>query len=120
MVLNIAIMKRIETSIENVKKEIWNFYKPDQHHFIVMNAVDLGEKIEVQWFFCDYAQPCGVTAFCTQVQPTEEIPSIKDIISSAWVAEAELVDLIDINIENTQKGFVLETDSEIAPLRKKK
>lgn len=113
-------MKRIETTIQNVKAGIADFYKYDKHHFIVMNAVDLGEKIEVQWFFSDYEYPCEVTSFCTQVEPNEIIPSVIDIISSAWVAEAELVDLIDINIENTGKGFVLEADSVIAPLRKKK
>ncbi|MFI5187522.1 MAG: NADH-quinone oxidoreductase subunit C [Chitinophagales bacterium] len=113
-------MKRIETSIENVKNDIRNFYHPGLHHFIVMNAVDLGDKIEVQWFFSDYLEPYGITVFCTQITPDVEVPSITDIISSAWVAEAELVDLIDIKIENTSKGFVLEPDFETGPLRKKK
>ena len=113
-------MKRIETSIDAIKDDIRNFYKPDQHHFIVMNAVELGEKMEVQWFFCDYAQPGDITAFCTQIQPDIEIPSIRDIVESAWVAEAELVDLMNIKIENTDKGFVLEPDFESGPLRKKK
>jgi ech hydrogenase subunit D len=113
-------MNRIDTTIQNVKADIAGFYKYNKHHFIVMNAVELGEKIEIQWFFSDYDYPCDTTAFCAQVLPNEEIPSIKDIISSAWVAEAELVDLIDINIEGTAKGFVLEDDSEFAPLRKKK
>jgi ech hydrogenase subunit D len=113
-------MKRIDTTIQNLKTDIGNFYRYDKHHFIVMNAVDLGQKIEIQWFFSDYEYPCEVTAFCTQVEPNEEIPSLKSLISSAWVAEAELVDLIDINIEDTEKGFVLEADSEFAPLRKKK
>ena len=113
-------MKRINTTIQNVKGDIAAFYQYDKHHFTVMNAVDLGQKIEVQWFFSDYDFPCDVTAFCTQIEPNEVVPSIKDIIASAWVAEAELVDLIDINIENTKKGFVLEADSEYAPLRKKK
>jgi NADH:ubiquinone oxidoreductase subunit C len=113
-------MKRIDTTIQTLKADIANFYQYDKHHFIVMNAVDLGQKIEVQWFFSDYEYPCEVTALCAQVDPAEEIPSLKDIISSAWVAEAELVDLIDINIEGTEKGFVLEADSEVAPLRKKK
>ena len=113
-------MRRIESSIENVKGNIADFYKADQHHFIVINAVDLGEKIEVQWFFSNYELPYEITVFCSQFSPTEQIPSLMDIISSAWVAEAELVDLIDINIENTAKGFVLEPDSEAAPLRKKK
>jgi hypothetical protein len=61
-----------------------------------------------------------VTAFCAQIEPAEVVPSMKSIITSAWVAEAELVDLIDIKIEDTEKGFVLEPDSEQAPLRKKK
>jgi len=30
-----------------------------------------------------------------------------------------LVDLLGVDIEDTQKGFVLEMDSETAPLRKK-
>jgi len=113
-------MKRIESTIKTVKADIASFYEYDKHHFIVMNAVDMGPKIEVQWFFSDYEYPCEVTAFCVQIDPTEQVPSLKDMIASAWVAEAELVDLIDINIQDTEKGFVLEPDSEFAPLRKKK
>ena len=113
-------MKRIETTIEQLKTAIGNFYNPVLHHFMVMTAVDLGEKIEVQWFFCDYAYPSETTVFTTQVEPEIEIPSIRGIVSSAWVAEAELVDLMNIKIENTAKGFVLEPDFESGPLRKKK
>lgn len=113
-------MKKVETTIEGLKRDIGNFYRPDRHHFIVMNAVDLNDKLEVQWFFSDYDPPYEVTTFYTIIQPEEEIPSIKEIIPSAWVAEAELVDLIDIHIEDTARGFVLEGDSETAPLRKKK
>ncbi len=50
----------------------------------------------------------------------DEVPSIKDIVLSAWVAEAELVDLMNIQVENTAKGFVLEPDFESGPLLKKK
>lgn len=110
-------MKRIETTIENVKKDIRDFYHPEQHHFIVMNAVDLGEKIEVQWFFSEYSEPFGITVFCATITPDVEVPSMRDVVVSAWVAEAELVDLIDIKIENTSKGFVLEPDSDSGPLR---
>jgi len=112
-------MKRIDTSIENVKNEIRDFYHPGLHHFIVMNAVDLGEKIEVQWFFSNYTEPYEITVFCASITPDVEVPTIKDIISSAWVAEAELTDLMNIKIENTEKGFVLEPDFETGPLRKK-
>lgn len=113
-------MKKVETTLENLKRDIGRFYQPDKQHFIVMNAVDLNDKLEVQWFFSDYEPPYEVTTFYTLIEPQEEIPSLKDIISSAWVAEAELVDLMDVNIEGTAKGFVLEEDSEYAPLRKKR
>lgn len=113
-------MKRIETTIAKIKDDIRTFYQPALQHFIVMNAVDFGEELEVQWFFSDYAPPYDITAFCARVRPQEEIPSMKDVIASAWVAEAELADLLGVNIENTERGFVLEPDSEAAPLRKKK
>jgi ech hydrogenase subunit D len=113
-------MKRIETTIEKVRNDIRHFYQPELYHFIVMNAVDLGEKIEVQWFFSDYMEPFEIIAFCAQITPDVEVPSISDIVPSAWVAEAELVDLMDIKIENTSGGFVLEPDFESGPLRKKK
>lgn len=113
-------MNKIETTLADLKKDIAEFYKPELHHFMVMNAVEVGDKIEVQWFFSDYAYPCETTCFFVLINPAEEIPSIKDIVVSAWVAEAELVDLMNINIENTAKGFVLEPDFESGPLRKKK
>lgn len=113
-------MNKVATTIDRLKKDIGAFYRPDTHHFIVMNAVDLGGQLEVQWFFSDYNPPYTITAFYTLVEPQECVPSLKEVIPSAWVAEAELVDLIDINIEGTAKGFVLEGDSETAPLRKKK
>ena len=113
-------MKRIETTVDKVKDDIRNFYKPELYHFIVINAVDLGEKIEVQWFFCEYANPLDIIAFCVQIHPDVEIPSIRDIVESSWVSEAELVDLMNIKIESTVKGFVLEPDFESGPLRKKK
>jgi NADH:ubiquinone oxidoreductase subunit C len=113
-------MKKVETSLETLKSDIGNFYKFDKHHFMVMNAVNMGDKMELQWFFSDYAHPCEVTAFYTLIEPSVEIPSIAGIVTSAWTAEAELVDLMGINIENAKKGFVLEADFDGAPLRKKK
>lgn len=113
-------MKKIETTLENLKKDISAFYREDKQHFMVMNAVEVGDKMEVQWFFADYAHPCETTCFYAMINPNEEVPSIKDIVLSAWVAEAELVDLMNIKIENTTKGFVLEPDFETGPLLKKK
>lgn len=113
-------MNKIETSLDSLKMDIGGFYKPDLHHFMVMNAVDLGDKIELQWFFCNYAFPSAVTTFYTLISPETEVPDISDIVPSAWVAQAELADLMNINIENTKKGFVLEPDFKSGPLRKKK
>ena len=113
-------MNKIETTIATLKDDIRNFYDFDKHNFMVMNAVELGTQMEVQWFFSDYAHPCTITTFYAIIDPSTEVPSIRDIVESAWVAEAELVDLMNIVIENTEKGFVLEPDFESGPLLKKK
>ena len=114
-------MNKIETTIDKVRDDIANFYKFDQHHFIVMNAIDMGgEKIEVQWFFHDYADASVETMFYLFCSPADSIPSMGSFIDSAWVAESELADLLGLNIENAIKGFVLEPDSKVAPLRKTK
>jgi hypothetical protein len=113
-------VKKIETTLADVKKDIADFYKPELHHFIVMNAVEAGNKIEVQWFFNEYAFQEETICFYAMITPGEKVPGIKDIVVSAWVAEAELADLMNISIENTSKGFVLEPDFEVAPLLKKK
>lgn len=113
-------MKKIETTLADLRKDLAAFYKPELHHFMVMNAVETGDQMEVQWFFADYAHPCETTCFYTLIGREEIVPSIKDIVLSAWVAEAELVDLMNINVENTAKGFVLEPDFESGPLLKKK
>ena len=113
-------MKKIETTLNNLKTDIANFYKFDKQQFMVMNIVDMVEKLEIQWFFADYAHPCEITCFYTLSEPNIQIPSIAEIVEGAWVAEAELVDLMGVNIENAKKGFVLEDDFEGSPLRKVK
>ncbi len=113
-------MNKIETTIPTLKADIRKFYDSDKHHFMVMNAVEVGTQMEVQWFFADYAHPCTITTFYAMIDPATEVPSIRDIVESAWVAEAELVDLMNIVIENTAKGFVLEPDFESGPLLKNK
>ncbi len=112
-------MKRIEVTLDKLVEEVGKFYRFDQHHFIVMNAVDMGDEVELQWFFSHYNQPDEVTMFAARSGYNNVIPSITKVVPSAWVAEAELVDLMGINIENAKKGFVLEEDFEGSPLRKK-
>lgn len=114
-------MTRIDTSFDTLKNDVAAFYKINLHHFITMNAVDLGnDEIEYQWFFCDYAYPCNETVFYTRANANVLVPSIKEIVEPAWVAEAELSDLMGVEIEGAEKGFMLEVDSDPAPLRKKK
>lgn len=114
-------MNKIETSFENLVQDIKAFYQYDKHHFMAMNGTDLGNgEVEYQWFFCDYNYPCTETVFAAKAAITDVVPSIKSVVAPAWVAEAELVDLLDVEIEGTAKGFVLEPDSEPGPLRKKK
>lgn len=113
-------MKKIETTLANLKSDIAAFYKAEEQHFMVMNAVDLGDKMEVQWFFSAYDPPYETTCFYAMMAPEEEVPTLRDIVLSAWVAESELADLMNIRIERTEKGFVLEPDFESGPLRKKK
>lgn len=113
-------MKKTETTIATLREDIGNFYHPNLHHFMVMNAVETGDQMEVQWFFADYAPPAEITCFYTLIDRNTEVPTIRDIVESAWVAEAELVDLMNINIESTAKGFVLEPDAADAPLLRKK
>ncbi|MCU0394481.1 MAG: NADH-quinone oxidoreductase subunit C [Chitinophagaceae bacterium] len=113
-------MNKIATSLDTVQEDIGRFYDPEQHHFMVMNAVDLGQQLEIQWFFSHYAPPYDTTTFFALASPDATIPSIRSIVASAWVAEAELVDLMDIRIEGSEKGFVLEPDFDSGPLRKNK
>ncbi|OJU25404.1 MAG: hypothetical protein BGN92_13335 [Sphingobacteriales bacterium 41-5] len=114
-------MTRIETSFETLKNDVAAFYKMDKHHFITMNGVDLGnDEIEYQWFFCDYEYPCAETMFVAKANANVMVPSIREVVEPAWVAEAELSDLMGVEIENADKGFMLDVDSDEAPLRKKK
>jgi ech hydrogenase subunit D len=114
-------MNKVETNFETLKQDVAAFYKPELHHFITMNGVDLGnDEIEYQWFFCDYTYPGAETVFVAHANANAVVPSIRSIVEPAWVAESELVDLLGIQVEGASKGFVLEQDSETAPLRKKK
>lgn len=114
-------MNKIETSFETLKQDIGAFYKVDAHHFITMNAVDLGnDEIEYQWFFCDYEYPCAETIFTATANASTVVPSIREVVEPSWVPEAELADLMGVEVENAEKGFMLEVDSDEAPLRKKK
>ena len=111
--------KVIESSLEKIKEDIKNFYDPSKYHFITVNAIDLGNgKVNIKWFFAKYGNMEEPIAFSVDVTYEDTIPSIVDIIPSAWISEAELVDLFGLKIEGAQKGLFLEPDSPPAPLRR--
>ena len=109
----------IESSLEKIKEDIKNFYNPSKHHFITINAIDLGNgKVNIKWFFAKYGVMDKPIAFSVDATYNDVIPSIVDTIPSAWIAEAELADLFGLKIEGAKKGLFLEPDSPSAPLRR--
>ncbi len=111
--------KVIETSLEKLKDDIKNFYDPSKYHFITINAIDFGNgKVNLKYFFSKYDTMEEPIAFSLDVTYEDTIPTITDIIPSAWISEAELADLFGLKIEGAQKGLFLEPDSPPAPLRR--
>jgi len=109
----------IESSLEKVKEDIKKFYDPSKYYFITINAIDLGNgKVNIKWFFAKYGTMEKPIAFSVDATYEDIIPSIVDIIPSAWISEAELADLFGLKIEGAKKGLFLEPDSPSAPLRR--
>lgn len=108
---------RIETDLANVRSELSKFYDATVQHFIAINGVDLGDRMEVQWWFSRY-ESGEMTVFVAPAAYTDVVPSIQDIVESAWVQQAEFVDMFDVAIEGTAKGLFLDKDHVGGPLRK--
>ena len=104
--------------ISELREAIKNFYEPDKWHFITINGTDVGDGIEVKYFFSAYGKPKVVKAFSLKVDYEQSLPTVRDIIPSAWIAEEELRDLQGVKVEGTKGGIFLEPDSPKAPLRK--
>lgn len=107
-----------ETSLADVVSQIETFYQPRQWHFVTMNAIDTGENLLIQWLFNSYEEKDVTVAFTAPAGYDEPIPSVNHLIPSAWIAEAEMKDLLGANVEGTPSGLFLEEDSNPAPLRK--
>ena len=111
--------KVIESSLDKIKEDIKKFYDPSKYHFITIDAIDLGNgKVNIKWFFSKYGVIEEPIAFSVDATYNDVIPSIVDIIPSAWISEAELGDLFGLKIEGVKKGLFLEPDSPPAPLRR--
>ncbi len=111
-------MKKIETNSKNLLSDIGVFYDYKIHHFITVNGVDLGDKMEIQYLFTRYDSKEEVICYFLNMDYDEQIPSIVSIIPPAYMGEGEVVDMFGIKIQNISKGLLLEDDSQQAPLRK--
>ena len=110
-------MKKIETKLETLIKDIEEFYDENKYHFITVNGVDLGDGMEIQYFFSQYNSKEKLVCFFLKMDYENEVPSIAKLIPSAYLGEGEVVDMFGINIKNTPKGLLLDDDSIQAPLR---
>ncbi len=111
-------MKKIETNSENLKDDISAFYDYKIWHYITVNGVDLGDKMEIQYLFKKYGNKEEVVCYFLTMDYEKEIPSIVSIIPSAYLGEGEVVDMFGVKIKEIPKGLLLEEDSCQAPLRK--
>jgi len=108
-----------ETTLENVVEDIKNWYDKEKYHYVTINGIDEGNKLTIDWIFSDYNEKNKMYVFrVKEVEFDKTIPSISNIIPSAWLAEWELRDMFDINVENTQKGIFIKDEKIIGPLRK--
>ncbi|MEA3383465.1 MAG: NADH-quinone oxidoreductase subunit C [Campylobacterota bacterium] len=111
------MINRTETNLQDVVKDITNFYDKKIWHFLTLNGVKLDEEYtEIQWIFTKYGVMEEIVMFYTKVKQDEIIPSIVDILPSAIISQREIVDMFGIEVENSQKGLYLDIDSEQMPL----
>lgn len=111
-------MKKIETTIETVVADISAFYNASEWHFVTANGVDLGDGMEMQYFFARYNTVEDVVCYFFKMDYNQEAPSLVSIIPPAYLGEGETVDMFGIAIKDIAKGLFLDEDSIQAPLRK--
>jgi len=110
-------MKKIKIELEELREKIKEFYDARLWHFITLNGVTLDEKsIEIQWIFSKYEALDELVVYFCEIEPTQIVPSIEDIIPSAIISQREIVDLFGVNIEGSEKGLYLDEDSLQMPL----
>lgn len=111
-------MKKIETTTQNLVEDIKNFYDEKIWHYVTVNAVDLGDGLEIQYFFSRYGSLEENICYFVRVGYDQEIPSVISIIPSAYLGEGEVVDMFGAKIQGVSVGTFLEPDSIQTPLRK--
>jgi Ni,Fe-hydrogenase III component G len=112
-------MTFIEVTLNDVIEKIKEWYDEKAYHYVTVNATDSGEGVTIDWIFSKYYDKNKITVFrAVNVPYDAKIPSIVDVVPSAWIAEWELADLFGLDVENAAKGVFLEPDAPKAPLRK--
>ncbi|MBU0720281.1 NADH-quinone oxidoreductase subunit C [bacterium] len=111
-------MKKIEVALKSVRDEIKSFYDYKKWHFLTLNGVALEDnRMQVQWIFSKYEALDEVVIYYAEIDYTERIPSLSDIIPSAIISQRELVDMFGVEVEGSEKGLYLDEDSMQTPLR---
>ena len=111
-------MKKIATSSETLLADLQGFYEAKDFHFVTVNGVDVGDGVEMQYFFARYGVVDETICYFLHMKYDEEISSIVSLIPSAYLGEGEVVDMFGVKIEGVSKGTFLEDDSIQSPLRR--
>lgn len=110
-------MKKIKVSLESVRDEIESFYDYKKWHFLTLNGLALDEKkMEVQWIFSKYEAMDEVVVYFAEIEYTDTIPSVVDMIPSAIISQREIVDMFGVKVDGSEKGLYLDEDSMQRPL----
>ncbi|MEF3191938.1 MAG: NADH-quinone oxidoreductase subunit C [Campylobacterales bacterium] len=110
-------MDKIPTTPDTLLDTIRTFYTPSRWHFITITGVDQGEKIELIYSFSEIGEMESYRHLALTLPYDQTLPTITPLIPSAWIAEAELVDLFGLSVSGAKGGLFLDEDGVKAPLR---
>jgi len=111
------MIKKIESTLNTIVKDIDKFYNKKRYHFLTLNGVKIDENTtEIQWIFSKYNSINDITIFYCLADQDDMIPTITDILPSATISQMEIVDMFGIAVEDTKKGLYLDVDSQQMPL----
>jgi Ni,Fe-hydrogenase III component G len=111
-------MIKIETTLDKVREEILKFFVYDKYILNVIQGIDCGDKIEIQWLFSHRENKNEMTLVVAFWQNGDVIPTIVDFAPNSWIFESELVDLFGTDVEGAKRGLFLDIDGKVNPLKK--
>lgn len=111
------MITKVESTLQTIVSDIEKFYNKEIWHFLTLNGVKLdNEYTQIQWIFSKYVDIDKITMFIVNVKRDDIIPSVTDILPSAFISQMEIVDMFGIEVEGSSKGLYLDEDSEQMPL----